>query len=59
MTLLPARYQELSDSGPPALRAFVNGAVLRKGLCPAGYTADEPVTHWGHVEIVGRCNPAG
>jgi hypothetical protein len=57
MNISPAQYKDLTDAGPPALKAFVNGAVLRRKYCVAGYTMDEPVVQWGHVEIIGRCYP--
>ena len=57
MNISPSRYKELTEAGPPALQAFVNGAVLRKKYCVAGYTMDPPVEQWGHVEIIGRCYP--
>jgi hypothetical protein len=57
VNIAPSRYQALVDSGEPALTAFVRGALVRQNLCPTGYVTDAPVTQWGHVEIVGRCNP--
>ena len=59
LNISPSKYQELTDAGPQDVRAFVNGALLRKRLCQAGYTTDEPVSNWGHVAITGRCNPTG
>ena len=58
INISPAKYKQLNEAGAHDLRAFINGAVLRKHLCPAGYTTGAPETHWGPVEISGRCNPA-
>ena len=59
LNISPSKYRELSEAGPQDVRAFVNGALLRKRLCQAGYVTDEPVSNWGHVAITGRCNPTG
>ena len=57
VNVAPGKYKELTDAGPQDVRAFLNGVVLRRRLCQTGYTTDDPVTHWGHVAIAGRCNP--